>query len=524
VGTHPATLSLRASAGSAVIERTFNIAVEVRASGLPQVSPENLVVPVRPGTFARQYTITNPGAAGLSYLVTAASYTLPYEYRSCTGAGTERACTWTPQVRTLPSAVTSIDNSSGTVPAGGIATVTVRGTAGASAAANLLHFRVGPGSLLRSLYIVPAVNVEAKGLQAASCSASDVAVVFRNLTEQSSLTAGLPAAIEAQIIDGCGQAQTGGRLTAASFDAAETAARAEIEAIGADFDRGNWSRAYASSGTALALVEILEQNGLSAGGITPDGLARLRRRMISVGHVSRLRLVALKQERAPVLAGGFAIMAAALAQLKADRIDPVGGALRLGVLYDLLGRSVERDARDLTVDHFIARYRLDRDHAQRVARMAVELFLRACPKAARASAQELERAALLHETGFSVSHTGFHKHGAYILRNADMPGFSAGEQERLSWLVLGCRGRLDKVAPSLGGADFRAQLCALRLAVLFHHARRAIPLPRLALSIDHRIRLRVPARWLAAHPLTAHLLEQEAREWKSVGYGWSKAA
>jgi exopolyphosphatase/guanosine-5'-triphosphate,3'-diphosphate pyrophosphatase len=244
--------------------------------------------------------------------------------------------------------------------------------------------------------------------------------------------------------------------------------------------------------------------------------------MIRAGNVSRLKLIALKQERAPVLAGGFAIMAAALAQLKAERIDPVGGALRLGVLYDLLGRSVERDARDLTVDHFIARYHLDGDHARRVARMAVELFRGARPKAERAPAQELERAALLHETGFSVSHTGFHKHGAYILRNADMPGFSAGEQERLSWLVFGCRGRLDKVAPRLADAEFRAQLCALRLAVLFHHARRTISLPRIALEIGHRIRLHVPARWLAAHPLTAHLLGREAREWKSVGYGWSK--
>jgi exopolyphosphatase/guanosine-5'-triphosphate,3'-diphosphate pyrophosphatase len=144
-----------------------------------------------------------------------------------------------------------------------------------------------------------------------------------------------------------------------------------------------------------------------------------------------------------VLAGGFAIMAAALAQLAVPRINPVGGALRLGVLYDLLGRTVHRDARNATVDQFIARYRIDREHAARVAAMAIALFGDARPAAPRTAGQQLERAALLHETGFSVSHTGFHKHGAYILRNADMPGFSAGEQERLSWLVLGCRGGLD---------------------------------------------------------------------------------
>ena len=334
-----------------------------------------------------------------------------------------------------------------------------------------------------------------------------------------------PQALESLRIGCVGMSQrffAEGSLTPAAFSAAETAARSEIEVIGSEFDRGRWKEAYASSGTALALADILEQNGFSAGGITPGGLAQLRRHMIAARHVSRLKLAALKPERAPVLAGGFAVMAAALAELDVTRIDPVGGALRLGVLYDLLGRSVERDARDVTVDQFITRYRLDREHATRVADMAVALFRGARASAGRSAAQQLERAALLHETGFSVSHAGFHKHGAYILRNADMPGFSAGEQEGLSWLVLGCRGGLDKVGARLSDIEYRAQVCALRLAMLFHHARRAISPPRLTLEVGTRIRFHVSPRWLAAHPLTEHLLEREARDWKGVGYAWSR--
>jgi exopolyphosphatase/guanosine-5'-triphosphate,3'-diphosphate pyrophosphatase len=311
-----------------------------------------------------------------------------------------------------------------------------------------------------------------------------------------------------------------GALTADAFDEAETAARAEIEAIARDFDSGHWRVAFASSGTALAIAEILEQNGMSAGGITPEGLARLRHRLIAAAHVSRVKLAALKPERAPVLAGGLAIMSAALSQLDVARINPVGGALRLGVLYDLLGRSVERDARDATVEQFLARYRVDREHAKRVAEMAVDLFRDARSDASTVACQQLHRAALLHETGFSVSHTGFHKHGAYILRNADMPGFSSGEQERLSWLVLGCRGGLAKVESMLVDADFRAQLCALRLAVIFHHARRPIVPPRLGLKVGSKIRFDVPARWLARHPLTGHLLHDEATEWRALGYGF----
>jgi exopolyphosphatase/guanosine-5'-triphosphate,3'-diphosphate pyrophosphatase len=314
-----------------------------------------------------------------------------------------------------------------------------------------------------------------------------------------------------------------GALTATAFAAAETHARAEVEAIAREFHREHWREAYASSGTALALAEILEQNGMSAGGITPGGLARLRKRMIGAGHVHRLRLAALKSERAPVLAGGLAVMSAALAELDVPRINPVGGALRLGVLYDLLGRRVDRDARVATVEQFQSRYRVDRDHAQRIAAMAVALYRRAHDAPDADAAQRLEWAALLHETGFSVSHTGFHKHGAYIVQNADMPGFSAREQQQLSWLVLGCRGGLSKMAPALGDADFRAQLLALRLAVLFHHARRPIGVPRIALATTPRIRFRVAARWLKAHPLTAHMLAKEAAEWDTLGYRWKAA-
>ena len=313
---------------------------------------------------------------------------------------------------------------------------------------------------------------------------------------------------------------TDGSLEADAFAAAETAARAEIEAIARDFERARWHDAYASSGTALALAEILEQNGLSAGGITPEGLARLRQRLIAARHVGRVQLAALKPERAPVLAGGLAIMIAALSELRIARINPVGGALRLGVLYDLLGRSVEHDARDATVEQFMTRYHVDQGHARRVAAMALALFRDARPNARRDAARQLERAALLHETGFSVSHTAFHKHSAYILRNADMPGFSAGEQLRLAWLVFGCRGGLAKAAEMLDDPEFRAQLCALRLAVIVHHAHRPLDPPRTRLSIGSRIRFVVPMRWLARHPLTGHLLRREAEEWRALGYAW----
>jgi exopolyphosphatase/guanosine-5'-triphosphate,3'-diphosphate pyrophosphatase len=216
-------------------------------------------------------------------------------------------------------------------------------------------------------------------------------------------------------------------------------------------------------------------------------------------------------------------MAAAMTELDVARINPVGGALRLGVLYDLLGRTIRHDIRTVTVEQFQIRWRIDREHAGRVAAMAAALYRSAVAEADPAVLQYLEWAALLHETGFSVSHIGYHKHGAYILQNADMPGFSAREQQMVSWLVLGCRGGLSKVAAALADPTFRAPLVALRLAVLFHHARRPIDMPRLSLAVTGHIRFGVSARWRKAHPLTAHLLTKEQREWTDLGYRWTAA-
>jgi len=311
-----------------------------------------------------------------------------------------------------------------------------------------------------------------------------------------------------------------GKVTAASMDDAETAARVEVEAIAGEFGPTHWRDAYASSGTAAALAEILEQNGFSAGGITPAGLDRLRKRLIVAGHASRLQLHAVKAERVPVLAGGLAIMSAAVAELRVRRIDPVGGALRLGVLYDLLGRTIDEDVRKVTVGRFVERYRIERAHATRVATLALSLYRNAVKGASREQSQLLEWAALLHETGMSVSHLGFHKHGAYILQHADMPGFSAGEQSRLALLVFGCRGGVEKLQPYLDDPDVRAQILALRMAVLFHHARAPIALPHIRFRIAARIEFGVAARWLKAHPLTAHLLERERAQWEALGYRW----
>jgi len=311
-----------------------------------------------------------------------------------------------------------------------------------------------------------------------------------------------------------------GRFSAKAFHRAELAARSQIEGLTDEFSPGSWRDAYGSSGTSRALAELLERNGWSAEGITRAGLLALQDFMLRAGDVRTLMqtgLQALKIERAPVLAGGLAIMRVLMDELAIEQVLPAGGAMRLGVLYDLWGRSEHADLRETTVARINERYGVDTAQANRVSRIAGRLYLDLAAKANDAEQQILRWAALWHEIGRAIAHDDYHKHGSYVLEHADLPGFATGEQRVIAQLVLGQRGSLKKVRPLLDDPKLHASLCALRLAVIFAHSRRDIELPAFSIRSGRGIKLALPAAWLESHPLTAYLLESEASLWRNEG-------
>lgn len=308
------------------------------------------------------------------------------------------------------------------------------------------------------------------------------------------------------------------KVSKASLKAAELAARNELEHIVGDF-RGRWQQAYGSSGTAKALCEILEMNGYSAHGITREGLERLRDYMLKTGEVSRFKLQGLRPDRLPALPGGFAILHAAFAALEIEQMEFVASALREGVLYDLWGRNHDDDMREVTVRQFMQRYRVDPLQAARVGKLACALAQQCLGiEAAGEVLRQLEWAASLHEIGISVAHSGYHKHSAYILTNADMPGFARKEQQRLGRLVLAHRGNLGKMRGLLDDPTERMMALCLRLAALFCRSRSAstFPVMQAEWGTAH-FQLTLPANWLKQNPLTASALNEEVRQWEILG-------
>ncbi len=312
-----------------------------------------------------------------------------------------------------------------------------------------------------------------------------------------------------------------GEIDKQNLKQAELAAQKELEVIARDYLDAGWQNAIGSSGTARALGEILEQNGLASQGITRDGLAALRELMLRAGNADRLKLEALKPDRIPVLPGGFAIMSAVFKMLDLEALAVTDGALRQGVLYDLLGRTEHHDMRDVTIGQFTHRYGVDRAQSRRVAALAHDL-LRPSIDPAREADAEIERrlhwAAMLHEIGLSISHAGYHKHSAYILSYADMPGFSKMDQSKIALMALGHTGKLTKLAGAVEDPNEWLAVLCLRIAALIHRRRTDLDVSQLRLERHGSgFTLHADAAWLADHPLTEFNLRQEAAEWSRIG-------
>jgi len=307
-----------------------------------------------------------------------------------------------------------------------------------------------------------------------------------------------------------------GVISAKGMRHAETAARLELQPVENQFRR-SWEVAIGTSGTIRAIRSVLRAEGWTDGAITRAALARLRDVLIAARHINRIELNGLNPERAPVFPGGVAILSAVFEALGIERMQVADGALREGLLYDLLGRLKHSDVREQTVSALGARFRADAAQAERVALTAAYCF----KQVARAwlldaeAARMLGWAARLHELGLTVAHIRFLKHGGEPTEKADLPGFTWQEQQLLAALIRGHRRKIPlevfELLP-LAARMGALRLCVLlRLAVLLHRGRHDIDLKGLRIRVAKRVvQIRFARGWLRQHPLTQADLEQEA--------------
>jgi exopolyphosphatase/guanosine-5'-triphosphate,3'-diphosphate pyrophosphatase len=317
-----------------------------------------------------------------------------------------------------------------------------------------------------------------------------------------------------------------GEITEKRFKRARTAAELELEPVMARFRRSEWDAAFGASGTMRSVSEVLLARGAPNGDITREGVQWLVEECLRAGHVSRLKLPGLASDRAEILPGGLAIIVPAFDMLGIETMRVADGALREGLLYDLVGRLTDEDARTRSVRSMAVRFHVDAAQADRVEATSLA-FLRQVREAwglgEPLAELVLRWAARLHEVGLDIAHSHYHRHGAYLLQHADMPGFPREEQRLLAALVGGHRRKHnrevleDLVPPWHLKAEFLIVL--LRLAVLLHRGRGPRALPEIDLQARGRsLEVTFPKGWLAEHPLTAADLEQEIDYLRATGF------
>ena len=315
-----------------------------------------------------------------------------------------------------------------------------------------------------------------------------------------------------------------GQLSAAAFSRAEIAAKAVLDEATSDYANGSWDTGYGSSGTVGAVAEILQSAGFRPNAIERDGLDWLLQQLLQAKHVDHLKMEGLKDDRRAVIAGGLTILRALFDLLGLETLYAAQGALRHGLLFDLVEREDGSvDVRQETVDRLAEKFSVDAQQSMRVRDTVAHLLSHVkSTDDAMPTARLLRKtlwAAQLHEIGIKISHSDYHKHGAYILDNAEASGFAQSELHRLSLLVLGQRGKLKKLSSALSETNFCIQVLALRLAVIFCHARKNPMLKGVSLEADALgVVLKLPSAWIDAHPQSIHLLNEECASWQKMGW------
>lgn len=308
-----------------------------------------------------------------------------------------------------------------------------------------------------------------------------------------------------------------GRISRKRMDKAITHARQELLNIQQRFRARGWENCVGSSGSIKAIESVVNSLNLSDRGITFQSMKGLRKRLVDMGQVERLEALGVKEDRRSIFPAGFAILYAAFESLNIQSMTFADGALREGLLYDMVGRDTHEDVRERTIQALQVRYSVDTAHAQAVEQTADKARAQVASAWGLSSpyySNLLRWASRIHEIGLAISHTQYHKHGAYLMTHSDLPGFSRDVQRALATLVRAHRRKFNNsIFESHDPEDIapiKRLALLLRLGVLLQHARTNAPPPPFTLTArDSRLHVRLPGDWLEGHPLTLADLRSE---------------
>lgn len=314
-----------------------------------------------------------------------------------------------------------------------------------------------------------------------------------------------------------------GIINQANWKRAVIHALQELNPFIQSFKASGWKHSVGASGTMRATASILEVNQWAASGITLEGLELMRSRCFELGHIDQLtELNGLSEERRPVFIGGLAIVYALMKAFGIEQMDVSSGALREGLIYEMLDGPKHISVTKRSIRKLCEQFTVDMIHAENVQRHSEDLLAQLNIKIKKRILALLNGAIKLHEIGLSIAHSQYHKIGAYVIQNADMPGFSNQQKLVMATLVRSHRRKISKSAlAALTPRQYEVViplLVVMRLSVVFARNRHFEPVPiELIHWKNNRIELKINREWLIDHPLIKADLKDEVKRLQTLG-------
>ncbi|KOO02999.1 guanosine-5'-triphosphate,3'-diphosphate diphosphatase [Vibrio nereis] len=312
------------------------------------------------------------------------------------------------------------------------------------------------------------------------------------------------------------------QLTASNFTNAIQAAKDTLQPILEQYTQIGWDVCVGASGTVQALQEIMLAQGMDEV-ITLAKLKRLQKQAMRAEHLEELEIEGLTLERALVFPSGLSILIAIFELLAIDSMTLAGGALREGLVYEMVDELKQDDIRARTIASVQSRYQIDTHYGDQVALLATKLLAQCQPEWISEEQGHflLDTAAKLHEIGLTIDFKKGGEHGAYLLQSLDLPGFTRAQKHLLGELTRRYRDQLTSLPEqhAISGTSAKRVLRLLRLAVLLSHRRKPALEPNVNLESDgDKLTLTLDSQWLEANPLTAAELEIEANRQTDIGW------
>lgn len=297
-------------------------------------------------------------------------------------------------------------------------------------------------------------------------------------------------------------------------------ARAQFQSVRTLFQGKHWHHVYGSAGTVSAVATIGEALGLGDGRVTKSLLTKLAEKVLTMQDFSQIRLPGLKESRREVIVGGLALMQGLFEAFDIEEMTVAKGAVRYGILYELLENKPISDLKEAAIAQLIERFPTNREEIGRILRRSQLFFNAITKKDLNVDAPEVLRwAATLCKTGQCIRLNEYPKHSHYIFTNTNLPEFTKNEREKVAMLLLAQSGDLTQFREILRDPKVQAMTLSLRLAVLFCARYPSFDFETLQLSrTDLAVTIKIPRQWFCEHDLLQDKLEREASYWTNIGY------